>query len=391
MSHGVTERIEEQKEFFTGQTAEAEALGQLPDETTKRMKATGVIRLLQPPEHGGYAADPTDFMEAVMALGNADSAVGWVAGVIGVHPWEMAFNDQRVLQEVWGQDADTWVASPYAPNGIARQVDGGFVFNGKWEFSSGTDSCDWIVLGGLVEGEELVDGIPQMYHFLLPRSDYEIVEDSWNVMGLRGTGSKDIIVNDALVPEYRVLNATKVFDGTAATEAGRDEALYRMPWSAIFPVALSAAVVGICEGALACHYSYQASRTSMLGPMAKNPYLSSRVGEAASEIHASRSQLLYNVSNMYALAQSGVEIPLEMRIAGRRDQVRAARRAVEALDDIYIRSGGGATRDENPLAKWFRDAHTAINHTIFAAEDMYHAHAAMMMGQAPTGFTRLLV
>jgi len=391
MSHGVTERIEEQKEFFTGQTAEAEALGQLPDETTKRMKATGVIRLLQPPEHGGYAADPTDFMEAVMALGNADSAVGWVAGVIGVHPWEMAFNDQRVLQEVWGQDADTWVASPYAPNGIARQVDGGFVFNGKWEFSSGTDSCDWIVLGGLVEGEELVDGIPQMYHFLLPRSDYEIVEDSWNVMGLRGTGSKDIIVNDAVVPEYRVLNATKVFDGTAATEAGRDEALYRMPWSAIFPVALSAAVVGICEGALACHYSYQASRTSMLGPMAKNPYLSSRVGEAASEIHASRSQLLYNVSNMYAMAQSGVEIPLEMRIAGRRDQVRAARRAVEALDDIYIRSGGGATRDENPLAKWFRDAHTAINHTIFAAEDMYHAHAAMMMGQAPTGFTRLLV
>ena len=302
MSHGVTERIEEQKEFFTGQTAEAEALGQLPDETTKRMKATGVIRLLQPPEHGGYAADPTDFMEAVMALGNADSAVGWVAGVIGVHPWEMAFNDQRVLQEVWGQDADTWVASPYAPNGIARQVDGGFVFNGKWEFSSGTDSCDWIVLGGLVEGEELVDGIPQMYHFLLPRSDYEIVEDSWNVMGLRGTGSKDIIVSDAVVPEYRVLNATKVFDGTAATEAGRDEALYRMPWSAIFPVALSAAVVGICEGALACHYSYQASRTSMLGPMAKNPYLSSRVGEAASEIHASRSQLLYNVSNMYALA-----------------------------------------------------------------------------------------
>ena len=391
MSHGVTERIEEQKEFFTGQTAEAEALGQLPEETTKRMKATGVIRLLQPPEHGGYAADPTDFMEAVMALGNADSAVGWVAGVIGVHPWEMAFNDQRVLQEVWGQDADTWVASPYAPNGIARQVDGGFVFNGKWEFSSGTDSCDWIVLGGLVEGEELVDGIPQMYHFLLPRSDYEIVEDSWNVMGLRGTGSKDIIVNDAVVPEYRVLNATKVFDGTAATEAGRDEALYRMPWSAIFPVALSAAVVGICEGALACHYSYQASRTSMLGPMAKNPYLSSRVGEAASALHASRSQLLYNVSNMYAMAQSGVEIPFKMRIAGRRDQVRAARRAVEALDDIYIRSGGGATRDENPLAKWFRDAHTAINHTIFAAEDMYHAHAAMMMGQAPTGFTRVLV
>lgn len=391
MSHDVTERIEEQREFFAGQAVDAEALGRLPAETTERVKATGVIRLLQPLEHGGYAADPTDFMEAVMALANADAAVGWVAGVIGVHPWEMAFNDARVLEEVWGQDADTWVASPYAPNGIASPADGGFIFNGNWEFSSGTDSCDWIVLGGLVKGQGLVDGIPQMYHFLLPRSDYEIVEDSWNVLGLRGTGSKDIIVSDAFVPDYRVLNATKVFDGTAALEAGRDEALYRMPWSAIFPVALSASVVGICEGALACHFQHQATRTSMLGPMSKNPYLSSRVGEAASEIHASRSQLLYNVSNMYALAQKGTEIPLEMRVASRRDQVRAARRAVEALDDIYIRSGGGATRDEHPLGKWFRDAHTAINHTIFAADDMYHAYAAMMMGQPPTGFTRLLV
>ena len=391
MSHDVTERIEEQREFFAGKAVDAEALGRLPAETTERVKATGVIRLLQPPEHGGYAADPTDFMEAVMALAIADAAVGWGAGVIGVHPWEMAFNDARVLEEVWGQDADTWVASPYAPNGIASPADGGFIFNGNWEFSSGTDSCDWIVLGGLVKGQGLVDGIPQMYHFLLPRSDYEIVEDSWNVLGLRGTGSKDIIVSDAFVPDYRVLNATKVFDGTAALEAGRDEALYRMPWSAIFPVALSASVVGICEGALACHFQHQATRTSMLGPMSKNPYLSSRVGEAASEIHASRSQLLYNVSNMYALAQKGTEIPLEMRVASRRDQVRAARRAVEALDDIYIRSGGGATRDEHPLGKWFRDAHTAINHTIFAEDDMYHAYAAMMMGQPPTGFTRLLV
>ena len=71
MSHGVTERIEEQKEFFTGQTAEAEALGQLPDETTKRMKATGVIRLLQPPEHGGYAADPTDFKDCHLYTSDA--------------------------------------------------------------------------------------------------------------------------------------------------------------------------------------------------------------------------------------------------------------------------------------------------------------------------------
>ena len=172
-----SERIDDTREVFAESAVEAEQLGRLPDDSAKLIRDLGVIRMLQPPEHGGYACHPCDFFEAVMAIGAADPAAGWVSGVIGVHPWEMTFNDPQVQDEVWGEDPDTWVASPYAPMGMAKSVDGGYRFTGRWSFSSGTDHCDWVVLGGFVEGRMADNGFPKMYHLLLPRADYEIDHD----------------------------------------------------------------------------------------------------------------------------------------------------------------------------------------------------------------------
>ncbi len=153
------------------------------------------MRMLQPRTHGGLEAHPREWAETVMEVASLDGATGWVAGIVGVHPWEMAMADASVQEEVWGDDQDTWIASPYAPMGVLTPADGGYVFNGHWQFSSGTDHCDWIFLGAFV-GD--ADGKPVMppvnMHVILPRSDYEIVEDSWDVVGLKGTGSKDVIV-----------------------------------------------------------------------------------------------------------------------------------------------------------------------------------------------------
>ena len=222
MANVVLDRIGELSEFLKNQAPEAEELGRLPEETAKRLKAAGPVRMLQPRDYGGYEVDPREFFEVVMATSACCAASGWVSGVVGVHPWELARCDRRVQEEVWGRDPDTWVASPYAPMGKARQTDDGYVFSGHWQFSSGTDFCDWVFLGGLVTERHggPVDP-PEVRHFLLPRSDYEIVEDSWKVMGLRGTGSKDVIVRDALVPEYRTVDAQKVIDGRAGEESGR--------------------------------------------------------------------------------------------------------------------------------------------------------------------------
>ena len=266
MSERVLDRVMAMADQLREQAAEAERIGRLTDDTVKVMKAAGLIRLLQPKSYQGFEVHPREFAETVMATAALDPAAGWIVGVVGVHPYQLAYADPKVPAEVWADDVDTWMASPYAPQGVAKPVDGGYIFNGRWQFSSGTDHCDWIILGAMLGDDEGVPVMPpQMLHMILPRKDYEIVEDSWNVVGLRGTGSKDVIVKDAFVPAYRTMDATKVMDGTAQREAGMTEPLYLMPWSTMFPLGISAATIGIAEGALAAHLDYQRERVGATG------------------------------------------------------------------------------------------------------------------------------
>lgn len=387
MSHGVFEKIETASEYLVGQQEEADRLGRLPDETAKVLRESGLVRLLQPKEFGGFEADPRDFLAAVMEVGKWDPSSGWVAGVVGLHPWELAFNDVRVQEEVWGEDPDTWFASPYAPGGMAVPVDDGYVVNGHWKFSSGTDHCQWVVLGAVVGTPEggLADPM-QMLHIMVPRADYKILEDSWNVMGLEGTGSKDIVIENAFVPGYRTLDVGKVMNGQAAEESGRTQPLYQLPWSAVFPNGVSAGVIGIAEGVLRCALDYQKGRISVGGvAQATDPHTRYAIGEAASEIRGARAQLLYNMGEMYEAIQAGHSITLEQRVANRRDQVRVAWRAAEAADKIYAHCGGNAIRADQPLQRFWRGVHAGLNHAIFVPGSVYDTAGGMLMGQRPEG------
>src|ERR1700754_3871512 len=374
------------------QAWEAERIGRLPDETVKSLKSVGAIRLLQPKKYNGFEVHPREFAETVMAVASLDPASGWICGVVGVHPYQLAYADPKVAEEIWGNDVDTWVASPYAPQGVAKPVDGGYIFNGRWQFSSGTDACEWIFLGAMLgdaDGKPVMP--PQMLHMILPRKDYEIVEDSWNVVGLRGTGSKDIIVRDAFVPDYRTMDATEVMDGTAQRRAGMTDTLYLMPWSTMFPLGITSAVVGIAEGALAAHLDYQRDRVGSYGAIKDAPYVMYGLGEAAADINAARQELLANVDRIYDIVDGSKEVSFEDRAAGRRTQVRAAWRAVAAVDQIFARSGGNALRMDKPLQRFWRDTHAGLAHAIHVPGTPYHASALSSLGVDPEGPLRALI
>ncbi|MUL45021.1 hydroxylase [Mycobacterium sp. CBMA293] len=393
MTQRVIDKIGDIADQLREQAWEAEKLGQLPDETVKMMKAAGNIKLLQPKEYDGLEVHPREFAETVMATAALDPAAGWINGVVGVHPYQLAYADPKVAAEIWASDTDTWVASPYAPQGVARPVDGGYIFNGRWQFSSGTDHCEWIFLGAMLgdaEGKPLLP--PQMLHMILPRSDYEIVEDSWNVVGLRGTGSKDVIVKDAFVPTYRTMDATKVMDGRAQREAGMTSTLYLMPWSTMFPLGISSAVIGIAEGALGAALDYQRERVNSSGVAIKDdPYVMYAIGEAAADINAARQELLANADRIYDMVDAGKEVSFEDRAAGRRTQVRSVWRAVSAVDEIFARCGGNATRMDKPLQRYWRDAHVGQAHAIHVPGTTFHASALSSLGVDPQGPLRGMI
>jgi len=376
-------------------TAEAnESLGKLSQEAVSLLRETGVMRLLQPAKYDGAEAHPAEFAEAVMAIAAQDGSTGWVAGIVGVHPWEMAMADPRVQEEVWGTDSETWIASPYAPMGVLRPVDGGYVFSGHWQFSSGTDHCDWIFLGAMIgdaDGKPLMP--PQMLHMILPRKDYEIVEDSWDVVGLRGTGSKDIVVRDAFVPDYRVIEFNRMLDGAAPRDAGLSNPTYHVPFTTVFPLGITSAVIGICEGALAHHLAYQAGRVQVTGTKIKDdPYVLSAIGEAAAEIHASRVTMLDNVSRIYDKVAAGKEITFAERAVSRRTQVSAAWRAVRAMDEVVARSGGNGLRMDNPIQRFWRDGHMGMVHAIHVPGAVFHVSALGQLDiEPPPGPLRAMI
>src|ERR1700752_5242443 len=397
MSERVIDRVMAMADQLRDQAAEAENIGRLTDDTVKLMKGAGLIRLLQPANYQGFQVHPREFAETVMATAALDPAAGWIVGVVGVHPYQLAYADPKVPAEVWADDVDTWMASPYAPQGVAKPINGGaggYIFNGRWQFSSGTDHCEWIILGAMLGDDKGIPLMPpQMLHMILPRKDYEIVEDSWNVVGLRGTGSKDVIVRDAFVPTYRTMAATKVMDGTAQREAGMTEPLYLMPWSTMFPLGISAATIGIAEGALAAHLDYQRERVAATGTAIKDdPYVMYAVGEAAGDINAARQELLANADRIYDIVASGKEVSFADRAAGRRTQVRAVWRAVSAVGEIFARSGGNALRMDQALERDRGELHVGTLTAIPVPGTTYHASALNSLGiDPPEGPLRALI
>src|SRR6266540_3817642 len=199
----VVEAVRELLPGLRERAQETEDARRVPGESVKALRQTGFFKLLQPSRYAGLEAHPVAFYQAVRLVASACGSTGWVASVLGCHPWQLGLFDDRAQAEVWGEDDDTLVSSSYAPMGRATPVDGGFTFKGRWSFSSGCDHAGWVFLGGLVLGE---DGAPTDFRtFLLPRQDYQIV-DVWDTIGLRGTGSNDIIVDDVFVPNYRSLS-----------------------------------------------------------------------------------------------------------------------------------------------------------------------------------------
>lgn len=377
----VLDNIEHIADLLEANAAAGEQLGRLTDETATALKSAGVVRMLQPKDFGGLESHPVDFFRAVLDIGVHDPSAGWVAGVVGVHPHELAHGDRRVQEEVWGQDPDTWVASPYAPMGRARPVDGGYIFNGRWNFSSGTDHCDWVMIGGLLTDQEGNVADPAAVHFVLPRSDYQIVEGSWDTMGLRGTGSKDLIVSDAFVPDYRTIETTGVTDGTGGKDPSRESIpLFRMPRNVMFSGAITAATLAMAKGTLAAYVAMTRSREGRGGKAALDPFQLSAMGAAGADIDASVRHLLWDIERVFEIVSRGEVVPLEIRAEVRRNQVQASQRAAAAADNVFRLSGGGSLHHSGALQRRWRDTQAGMHHIQNGSGPIFQAYGLNLFG-----------
>src|SRR5262252_2788595 len=340
---------------------EAEDARDVPAESVKALSETGFFRLLQPAAFGGYEADPLTFLTAVRLIASACGSTGWVASVLGVHPWQLALFAPRAQEEVWGADQATRMSSSYAPTGRAEEVDGGHRLTGRWSFSSGCGHATWVLLGAIVPGES-----PDFRTFLLPASDY-VIDDVWDTVGLRGTGSNDIVVDGAFVPEHRSLSFVDVFRCACPGHAINPAPLYRLPYGSLFSYSITTPIIGMAVGAYDAHVAYQRERVraAYTGQKAReDPFGQVRIAEAAAELDSAWLAAEHNMTELMAHARAGERIPIPLRLRVRRDQVRGTGQAVGAVDLLFENSGGRALRLGTPIQRFWRDAHAGRAHAI---------------------------
>ncbi|MFM6852351.1 MAG: acyl-CoA dehydrogenase family protein [Terrabacter sp.] len=373
--HEATRYVLEHADDLRAEVGPSDELGRITDRTAEILRASGGMKLLQAKDSGGLQGHPNDFMDWVMAVGANHPSAGWVAGVVGIHPWEIAISDPRLQQEVYGDDPETWVASPYAPFGRARPVEGGYLFSGQWPYSTGTDHAQWVILGGMVADESGKPlSPPDVRHFVLPRADYEIVEDSWNVMGLAGTGSKDVRMHDVFVPEHRVLDGVLVRDNTYSDRWRSGEPLYAMRFGVMFPFAISAGTFGIARGALRAAHDHIAARVSSQGSASRtDPFVLAALARAESDVEAGISHVQSIVARFHDTVEAGGDITVKDRLRFRVDQVRATDRAITAVHELYRLLGSSAIQKGSPLEPFWRDLQVAATHVCNSKEPCYLA------------------
>jgi len=348
--------------------AETTELRRLPDSTWRDLIETGIVRGLQPARWGGGEVPPREFYSAIMEVARAEGCAGWVAGIIGVHPWQTALYPKETQQEVWGEDPTVMSSSSYAPTGRAERAPGGYRVSGRWSFSSGCDHCMWVNLGAIAGGIE-IEGrqLPDFRSFLLPRKDYRI-DDNWHVAGLSGTGSKDIVVDGAFVPEHRSMSHWDYTFGRPLPGWEINPApLYRLPFPAVFISALSAAILGASAGFLDTWIESGRTRQTGMGlKVPEDAYCQKLVAEASYAIKSATAKFLSDCDEMIETARAGEPFTLPRRAELRYNVTRSAQLAAHAVDDLFEGGGGHSIFLDHPLQRRYQDirgmrAHTATN------------------------------
>lgn len=368
MSQAVLDGVRDLLPTFRERAEEAERLRVVPEANIKELEETGFFQLLQPHRYEGLEADPSIFYTCVKEIAGACGSTGWVSSVVGVHPWQVGLFADEAQQAVWGSDTKTRLSSSYAPTGKATVAEGGFTLSGRWSFSSGSDHCQWVLLGALVFNDE--GHVVDFRTFMIPRSDYTI-EDVWHTVGLRGTGSNDVVVNDVFVPEAFTLSMSDTGRCFGPGQEVNTSNLYKLPFHSIFTMTISTPLIGMAYGAYDEHVEMQRKRVraAYIAEKASNdPFAAVRIARASNEIDSAWVLQMHNLRELQACVERGEKIPLNLRLRVRRDQVIASERAIRAIDTMFESSGGRALAEGTYLQRAWRDAHAGRVHAANDSE-----------------------
>ncbi|MDT4810958.1 p-hydroxyphenylacetate 3-hydroxylase, oxygenase component [compost metagenome] len=341
--------------------SKAEQLRQVPEENIAMLKGIGLHRALQPKKYGGMEISLPELANCVVALAGACASTAWAFSLLCTHSHQLAMFSSRLQDEVWGENPDSTASSSIAPFGRVEEVEGGVIFNGEMGWSSGSDHAEWAIVGCRrknAEGE-------MIYCFaVLPRSDYEI-RDDWYAAGMKGSGTKTLIIKDAFVPNYRIQTAKDMMEGrSAGFGLYPDSKIFYTPYRPYFASGFSAISLGIAERMLEAYKEKTKNRVRAYTGAnvgTATPALM-RLAESTHQVAAARA-FLEKTWQEHAEHGERHQYPSRETLAfWRTNQAYAVKMCIQSVDRLFEAAGGTSWFESSEMQRLFRDSHMTGAH-----------------------------
>lgn len=362
--------------------AESERLRHIAPASVAAMSDAGLWRILTPRTHGGAEAGLRAQVDTTMLVAAHDPAAGWVQMVSNAHAWMVGSFPMECQEEVFAGGPDGRVPGTLASQGRAARVDGGWLLDGRWQFASGVDHGDWLLIGAIAD--RLPESPTRALHVVVPKADV-VVDDTWYTLGLRGTGSKDLVAEAVFVPEHRSLPTRLLFDGISPHGEIHATHINRLPVLVCLGVQFAGAITGIAEGALALHVENTRSRREVYTGASKAESVGTqmRVAESATELHLARLLVQRAADRCDEVAVTGERLTIEERAELKWHAAYVAELSRRATERIFASAGAHAIYDDSVLQARFRDVNTACHHAVADFDNNAQMYGRVVLGLEP--------
>ena len=353
-----------------------EELRRVPSESVDDILKAGLHLIGVPGRFGGLDINYGVSHEVGIELARGCTSTSWCYSLWVAHSWLVGYWPQPAQEEVFGDSPDSLCSSSLGPGkSTCTPVEGGYRLSGRWEFSSGCDSAAWIMLG--------VAGIGRRNWALVPKGDYQIV-DTWFVSGLRGSGSKDIVVEDAFIPAHRVVEVTTAGESDLSGWELHGQDRYRVPIPVLLGWDLVAPMIGLARGMID-EFVEKLAGTSGPGRTADSPAIHLRLSQACAEVDAAQVLMERDVAETLRKGAEGESFSTIERAKFRRDKAYCTQLGLQAVNRIFDLSGGHALFDSEPLQRFHRDAQAVAHRDGLIMDLGGQQFGRVMLGLEPDG------
>jgi len=363
--------------------------GRLPSESVKAIREAGLFRMFVPRSLGGLQVDPITHARVQEELSRHDSAAGWMLQAAASSAWWCSRLPTETAKEIYGDDPDQLLAVSFAFPFEGMPVDGGLRLSGQRPFASNVSDANWIWVTSLtMENDEpiKVEGAHMVRAAFFPASQARIV-DTWDTLGMRGTDSNDVALDNLVVPLERTFRIG--IDHTPGPLY--DDPLYRAPAMALVGSYVPAVALGIARDAIDEFVALAQGKTpfSSATTLRERATAQAKLGRAEGLLGSARAYLYDRLDWVWKQTVAGVELTLEQRAEMLLACVQAISAAAQAVDLVYSAAGTSAIYKRGRLEQHFRDANV-LRQQGFVSESRFETVGQVQLGLPPDlGFVAL--